>query len=337
MAQKPAHTKPAPAEGFAAGDALAATVAAAWVVVMGLFFWMVWPDAPSDDGFAMGRLALAIVAVLVPAGLILVASAAARTARDLRLQLFQMQAGIDRIAGAQAAMAQTKTTQPATAPIQPTPAVVQPQSTAEQDAPPADAAPVSGFSSRREVSRLIVPHAAPQMPADQPALALETPPEQATPPIARPDLIKALHFPNDENDAAGFAALRRALRDRGARKLVQASQDVLVLLSQDGIYMDDLHPAPTGADLWRRFAKGERGKAVDLLGGIKEQHDLSAISIRMREDTIFRDSVHHFLRCFDQFLVTFEENATDTDLLELAETRTSRAFMLLGRATGTFD
>ncbi|MFT6944564.1 MAG: hypothetical protein ACJAUW_001137, partial [Yoonia sp.] len=27
----------------------------------------------------------------------------------------------------------------------------------------------------------------------------------------------------------------------------------------------------------------------------------------------------------------------DTDLLELAETRTSRAFMLLARTTGTFD
>jgi len=341
MAQESTHSKPAEAKGLAQGDALATAVAAAWVVVMGIFFWMVWPDTPSDDGFAMGRFALVLIAVLMPAGLILVASVALRATRDLHRQLFQMQAGIDRIADAQvahSAMARTKAAQTTSGPIHPEPAVMQPQSIPEKDAPPpADEAPVSGFTSRREVSRLIVPRAAPQMPDDQPALALDTPPEQATPPIARPDLIKALHFPDDENDNAGFAALRRALRDRGARKLVQASQDVLILLSQDGIYMDDLRPAPVSADLWRRFAKGERGKAVDRLGGIKEQHDLSAISMRMREDTIFRDSVHHFLRCFDQFLVTFEENATDTDLLELAETRTSRAFMLLGRSTGTFD
>ena len=32
----------------------------------------------------------------------------------------------------------------------------------------------------------------------------------------------------------------RTARDRNASQLVQASQDVLTLLSQDGIYMDDL-------------------------------------------------------------------------------------------------
>ncbi|WP_340425334.1 hypothetical protein [Yoonia sp. GPGPB17] len=184
---------------------------------------------------------------------------------------------------------------------------------------------------------MIVPRAAPQAPADQPALALETPQVDENPPVDRPDFITALNFPDDENDVAGFAALRRALRDRGARKLVQASQDVLTLLSQDGIYTDDLRPAPAPADLWRQFAKGARGKAVDRLGGIRDQAALSLVSRRTREDTIFRDSVHHFLRCFDQMLVSFEEHATDTDLLELAETRTARAFMLLGRSTGTFD
>ncbi len=149
--------------------------------------------------------------------------------------------------------------------------------------------------------------------------------------------IKALNFPNDENDADGFAALRRALRDRTARRLVQASQDVLTLLSQDGIYMDDLRPDPVSADLWRRFASGERGVDVDRLGAIREQAPLSLASLRMREDTIFRDAVHHFLRRFDEMLVTFEDTGTDTDLLALAETRTARAFMLLARATGTFD
>jgi hypothetical protein len=33
----------------------------------------------------------------------------------------------------------------------------------------------------------------------------------------------------------------------------------------------------------------------------------------------------------------FEKNATDTEIVALADTRTARAFMLLGRVAGTFD
>jgi hypothetical protein len=73
------------------------------------------------------------------------------------------------------------------------------------------------------------------------------------------------------------------------------------------------------------------------LGAVRDRASLALASGRMREDAIFRDTVHHFLRKFDQMLVTFEEFATDADLLELAETRTARAFMLMGRAAGTFD
>jgi hypothetical protein len=127
------------------------------------------------------------------------------------------------------------------------------------------------------------------------------------------------------------------LRDRQARRLVQASQDVLTLLSQDGIYMDDLRPDPASADLWRRFATGERGRSIDGLGAVRDGAVLGVVAARMREDTIFRDAVHHFMRRFDEILVTFAQDATDTDLLALAETRTARAFMLLGRATRTFD
>ncbi|WP_342069021.1 hypothetical protein [Yoonia algicola] len=330
MAQQPNTDRTGADAGLARNDALAIAASAVWVVIAAFLFWLTWPDPAPAEGFATAWFVVVVLAIILPAALIWVAVASARALRNLRQELFQTQTSIDRLAD----MLSTKsavTEAPATRaalPAAPPPA---------ESTPAPQATPVSQFASRREVSRLIVPRAAPQMPADQPALAFETPPEDIRPPIARPDLIKALHFPNDENDTDGFSALRRALRDRDARKLVQASQDVLTLLSQDGIYMDDLHPAPVSADLWRRFAKGERGKSVDQLGGIRDQAYLSAISRRTREDAIFRDAVHHFLRCYDQFLVTFEDDATDTDLLALAETRTSRAFMLLARTTGTFD
>ncbi|MEO0903133.1 MAG: hypothetical protein AAFX89_00025 [Pseudomonadota bacterium] len=324
MAQQPSTNRAREAEGLTQGEAIGIAIAVAWMVVIGISFWLSMSERDPDDGFALGRWVLAVIAVFIPAGLIWIATLLARTARHLREDLYLTQAEVSRLSGALAAQQNA----PAAPPQGPPPVAAQPAEPAQ---------PPSRFASRREVSRLIVPRAAPQAPQDQPSLALKTPPEDTNPPVDRPDFIMALNFPDDENDTEGFAALRRALRDRKARKLVQASQDVLTLLSQDGIYMDDLRPEPAHADLWRSFAKGTRGKAVDRLGGIKNPAYLSMVSTRARDDTIFRDSVHHFLRCFDQMLVSFEENATDTDLLALAETRTARAFMLLGRATGTFD
>ena len=204
-------------------------------------------------------------------------------------------------------------------------------------AEPVPDAAASHFASRREMSRQIAPRVPAQRQADQPTLALGPGPEDDDPPLQRPDLVRALNFPENQDDTDGFAALRRALRDRQARRLVQASQDVLTLLSQDGIYMDDLRPDPASADLWRRFATGERGRGIDGLGAVRDGATLAVVAARMREDTIFRDAVHHFMRRFDEILVTFAQDATDTDLLALAETRTARAFMLLGRATRTFD
>jgi len=320
MALQSQNNRAREAEGLTQGEAIAIAFAVGWMIVIGIFFWLSMTGDGADGDFALGRWVLVVIAVFVPAGLIWIATLLARTARHLREDLYQTQAEVQRLS--------TLAKQQAAAPVQ---AVTQPAAQEPETAQP------SSFASKRELSRLIVPRAAPQAPSDQPALALDTPADDGSAPINRPDFIMALNFPDDENDTEGFAALRRALRDRSARKLVQASQDVLTLLSQDGIYMDDLRPEPATAALWRQFAEGVRGKDVDPLGGVKDQTYLSLVSTRTREDTIFRDSVHHFLRCFDQMLVSFESDATDTDLLALAETRTARAFMLLGRSTGTFD
>ncbi|KKK96513.1 hypothetical protein LCGC14_2662030, partial [marine sediment metagenome] len=143
--------------------------------------------------------------------------------------------------------------------------------------------------------------------------------------------------PADPDDKEGFRSLRRALQDRRASQLVTAAQDILTLLSQDGIYMDDLRPDRARPEQWRRFANGERGRAVAALGGIRDRAALALSSSRMRQDTIFRDAAHHFLRLFDHVLAELEPEATDQEIAALTDTRTARAFMLLGRVTGTFE
>ena len=44
-----------------------------------------------------------------------------------------------------------------------------------------------------------------------------------------------------------------------------------------------------------------------------------------------------FLRRFDKSFAEFAARATDAEISSLADTRTARAFMLLGRVAGTFD
>jgi hypothetical protein len=201
------------------------------------------------------------------------------------------------------------------------------------------------FTSRRDTS-LTVPSAdrkaALSLPVktitdEQPGLALGTPAEELRAPLSVGDFVRALHFPESPEDKAGFRALRLALEDRKTSRLIRAAQDVLTLLSQEGIYMDDLKPERCRPEVWRRFASGERGREIAGLGGIRDRSSLALSGARMREDPVFRDAAHHFLRSFDKTFAEFEKNATDAELADLAETRTARAFMLLGRVTGTFD
>jgi hypothetical protein len=192
-------------------------------------------------------------------------------------------------------------------------------------------------TSRSAPSAAATPAPAPAKDSDQSSLELGTTAEDLAPPLSTDDFILALNFPETAEDEVGFSALRRALKDRNASSLIQAAQDVLTLLSQDGIYMDDLWPDRARPEIWRQFAQGTRGRSIAALGGIRDRSSLALTAGRMKQDTIFRDAAHHFLRRFDQTFASFAEHATDAEISSLAETRTARAFMLLGRVAGTFD
>lgn len=158
------------------------------------------------------------------------------------------------------------------------------------------------------------------------------------PPLAVPDFLSALNFPQSAEDTDGFRALRLALRHPPSVPLIQAAQDVLTLLSQIGLYVDDLQPDHAHPDLWRRFfAEGERGGAMAALGGVRDTDALLTCANLMRDDPVFRDATHHFLRRFELLLAARIGDLSDSDLIRLADTRSARAFMLLGRAAGIFE
>jgi len=141
-----------------------------------------------------------------------------------------------------------------------------------------------------------VPNPKALMPPEEPALALGAQPESAGPPLTADEFIRAMNFPDGPDDAAGFAAMRAALANRDIAKLIRAAQSLLKLLAQDGIYMDDLKHDPAAPNAWRLFAKGERGRAVAALGGVRDRSALALCVGRLRNDPVFRDAAHQIGR-----------------------------------------
>ena len=150
------------------------------------------------------------------------------------------------------------------------------------------------------------------------------------------DLIRALNFPEGPDDVETIAALRAALKDHDTSRVIRSAQDVVTLMSENGLYMDNLAPDEPSPDQWRRFAEGVRGDAMRDMAAIHDEDALALTVAMLKGDEIFRDTAHHFLRHFDLMLTRIGGDLDDSQLRRLADTRSARAFMLLGRAANVF-
>ncbi len=321
---------------FDPADKIALALSLVWLVFCLLFVAFVG----LGDGSGLGplRFLVLILALLLPVALIWIASIAVKSARIIRDESERLQASMDAMRQIYVTQAQMAATTMGPNVERKIDEIVKGQKRAESalasfvtTRQPSETAPGARAFGQGVPAQ---PGPGPATSEVQPDLALATPPA-VTVEIA--DFIAAMNFPETADDRAGFAALRRTLKDPRAARLIHASQDVLTLLSKDGIYMDDLTPDRSRPELWRRFANGERGPAISGLGGIRDRSSLALTSARMRQDSIFRDAAHHLLRTFDKTLAGMIEQLSDQELAQIAETRTARAFMLLGRVAGMFD
>lgn len=285
-------------EGITLGDWIAFGIGGLWLLGCAVFFWFL----PIEGGIGPLRGLMMGLAAVLPLSMIWLGVLTGRALRQTQDENRRLQMAVDNLR-------KEAKTPPKQSPVRPK----TPEPTAPKQTPPPEPAQV-----------------------EQPALALE-PQRDVPPPLAANEFISALNFPSSADDMAGIAAMRKALKHRQIAGVIQASQDLLTLLAQDGIYVDDLTPDRARPEIWRRFAAGERGASVGAVGGVRDADILAVTTGRMREDTIFRDTAHHFLRRFDRLLVAFEPTASDADLIALSDTRTARAFMLLSRVSGTFD
>ncbi len=318
-------------------EVVAGVLSVLWLLLVTMFF--VFAGSERADGtprIDTLRFVMTMIAVFMPVALIWVAATTSRSNRIMREESERLQSAIN-------AMRHSHIQQQQSGILGLRPAVEQKldEIAAAQRKTETTLSTFNSIRPRaeqeamRQKAALIARNPAP--PQAQASLELGTPADMLSPPLSVADFIRALHFPETADDKEGFRALRSALQDRNVSQLIQAAQDVLTLLSQDGIYMDDLIPDRARPEIWRRFAQGERGKSIAVIGGIRDRSSLALTAGRMRQDNIFRDSAHHFIRKFDHTFTEFEKTASDQDIAELTETRSARAFMLLGRATGTFD
>lgn len=321
---------------FSATDIVAVLLTLLWLGGVVLFFFVLKPEGAVDINPL--NFVLTLLAIFLPVALIWVAAAVAKTARVMREEAKRLQSAID-------AMRHTYVLQQQNAGMQIKPSVERKLDEIAQAQRKTESA-IATFTTSRPGPAAAEPARKPALPArdgpdrateDQPALALGTPAAEIAAPLSVADFLKAMNFPEDEDDAEGFRALRRALQDPETARLIRASQDLLTLLSQDGIYMDDLVVSHAPAEIWRRFASGVRGQEIAELAGISDRSALAMTNGRMKTDAVFRDSVLHFLRQFDKVATQFLERASDDDIAAFANTRTARAFMITGRVAGTFD
>ncbi|MQQ08754.1 hypothetical protein GFB49_09840 [Epibacterium sp. SM1979] len=327
-----AHSLPVFERTEASPLGLAEWIAAGLSLVWVLFFLLNGALSGTETGVSSwSDPVLSLLALTLPVLLIWVAALSIRSTRLVQAEGDRLHAVIDNLRTTYLTQAQQQA------------AVAEPSMTKKLEeiieaARNTETALATFQSSRSEPHRegQPVPLSAPTGD-DQGALALGTPAEDSKPPLPVHQFIRALNFPETAEDQDGFVALRLALQDRKASQVIQAAQDVLTLLSQDGIYMDDLRPDMSRPEIWRQFAQGARGKEIAALGGVRDRAALALASARMKQDPIFRDAAHHFLRRFDQMFAEFESSASDSEISALSETRTARAFMLLGRVAGTFD
>ncbi|RII39439.1 hypothetical protein DL237_07295 [Pseudooceanicola sediminis] len=328
-----AHHDAADRQVFSPVETIALIVSLLWMVGAGVYFVAFrQPSDAAETGLYTLQIAMMVMAVVVPVALVWVAAMAARSARVMRDESRRLRAAIDAIRHAYVTQSQRGGAATESNIARKLDEIASAQRKTETA--------LLTISSIREHS--VVRAEAPVPPArsvDEGQAPLPLGPSDAdTPePLAREDFIRAMNFPETAEDQEGFAALRKALRDRQSALLIQASQDILTLLSQDGIYMDDLRVDAASAETWRRFAAGDRGPEVASLGGIRDRSCLALAAGRMKQDPIFRDVAHHFLRRFDKMFIEFEKSASDAEIQGLSETRTARAFMLLGRVAAIFD
>ncbi len=317
---------------------IAIILTATWIFVIGIIFYL-YPDSARQIGYDQNLTALLAVGLFLPLILIWIAAVLSRSLSAMRRETMALRKSVEKMnktldvqivgeSGNRDRWIQSQIAQITAHTKQTDSHVSELADKALEDRgqtrPPRNTTAMPGKSGLpKDTAQADLPLSDDQSASDNPVTIRE--------------LIKAMNFPDNSKDTEGFRVLQRAFNDHNTSKLLHAAQDVLTMLSEDGIYMDDIRidiPAPTA---WRSFANGARGKEIAGLGIVRDRTALALTTTRLKNDSKFRETVHQFITQFDTILTEFEKAAEDSELTQMGQTRSAAAFMLLGRISGAFD
>ena len=157
-----------------------------------------------------------------------------------------------------------------------------------------------------------------------------------TDPLTWEIILKALNFPKDKNDVLGFSALKRAREHNAISELLRVSEDFLNLIAKDAIYLDDLIIEPPPVEAWLNFIRGDQNNNKRSLTCIGIDAQIQKLKSRIKSDAIFRDTSLMLMRRFDLLLRDRLETASDDEIFKIAETRSGKAFLIVGKLSDSF-
>lgn len=148
-------------------------------------------------------------------------------------------------------------------------------------------------------------------------------------------LVVAANFPENEEDKATLDALLEVIKDKQVADMLQSAEDVLSALADANLFMEDITPHHAPAERWRGYIlDGDRRDLIDL-GGVRDPHAIEEATNTLHEREGFERTALVFLDRYESLLERlFRESPSNKLAVEMADTRTGRAYMLLARVTG---
>ncbi len=146
-------------------------------------------------------------------------------------------------------------------------------------------------------------------------------------------LIRAFNLPNDENDAEGYDAIDAAVRIESIATLLENSHQLLYTLADYDLIMDDLEIDLGLISTWRKYATDSTEGTVSSLGGTGTYLEIDKVSSIVNENSDFEERASTFNSHMDKFISQAIPQLKDEEIRKLAQTRTFRAFLLLGQVS----
>ncbi len=290
-----------------AGVTVVATVASivwAWISVLVIF-----SDLESANSIVNSDVYFKTVSALVPIGLFCVIAVLYNSLATIKSELFALQSEMARLRSGKIDETYYPTEE------------FDPEAEIEKESPNFEKiTPLPDLEDYIEDNlEISEPEVKPPLPAEFSGLTTWT-------------LIQALHFADDENDREHVEAVEAALNNEKAADLLQSAYSVLEYLAERGIDADKLATSFSKHEVWRDHAESGNINQIGVLGQVGSDQDVESVATLAVSDLDFKKFAFDFLALVHSFLKSFIPSTEDYEIAALGETRTIRAYVLLGNA-----